>query len=171
MSADFSGFFPVWRQQVVDLARRIGCYLFKHIPEVGELVNFTYCPTRNRKKEIPKSSGKTRTLGIPTIKDRVVQGALKLILEPIFEADFQSGYPVSIIQGSYIFLDGTRIPQKSRQLVFEFQRQNQPHQAPVYAILWAKLSCSIYRKTIYENLECSKTLFHEYNLLNSVLIV
>ena len=56
-----------------------------------ELVNFTYCPTRNRKKEIPKSNGKSRILGIPTIKDRVVQGALKLILEPIFEADFQSG--------------------------------------------------------------------------------
>jgi RNA-directed DNA polymerase len=56
-----------------------------------ELVNFTYCPTRNRKREIPKSNGKFRTLGIPTIKDRVVQGALKLILEPIFEADFQSG--------------------------------------------------------------------------------
>ena len=56
-----------------------------------ELVNFTYCPTRNRKKEIPKSNGKSRILGIPTIKDRVVQGALKLILEPVFEADFQSG--------------------------------------------------------------------------------
>ncbi|MFH1614100.1 MAG: reverse transcriptase domain-containing protein [Planctomycetota bacterium] len=56
-----------------------------------ELVNRTYLPTRNRKKEIPKSNGKSRILGIPTIKDRVVQGALKLILEPIFEADFQSG--------------------------------------------------------------------------------
>lgn len=53
-----------------------------------ELINGTYLPTRNRKVEIPKSNGKTRTLGIATIKDRVVQGALKLILEPIFEADF-----------------------------------------------------------------------------------
>jgi len=56
-----------------------------------ELVSRTYYPVPNRKKEIPKSNGKFRTLGIPTIKDRVVQGALKLLLEPIFEADFQSG--------------------------------------------------------------------------------
>ena len=41
--------------------------------------------------EIPKDCGKVRTLGIPTIRDRVVQGALKLILEPVFEADFQEG--------------------------------------------------------------------------------
>lgn len=44
-----------------------------------------------RKKEIPKDGGKVRVLSIPSIRDRVVQGALKLILEPIFEADFQSG--------------------------------------------------------------------------------
>ena len=56
-----------------------------------ELIAETYLPTRNRIKEIPKGNGKTRTLGIPTIRDRVVQGALKLILEPIFEADFQDG--------------------------------------------------------------------------------
>src|SRR6266436_7096859 len=46
---------------------------------------------RVRKKEIPKDGGKVRILSIPSIRDRVVQGALKLILEPIFEADFQSG--------------------------------------------------------------------------------
>ena len=56
-----------------------------------ELVTETYLPQRNRQKEIPKGRGKTRTIGIPTIRDRVVQGALKLILEPIFEADFQEG--------------------------------------------------------------------------------
>ena len=44
-----------------------------------------------RKKEIPKDEGKVRILSIPAIRDRVVQGALKLILEPIFEADFQPG--------------------------------------------------------------------------------
>src|SRR5262244_2654509 len=52
----------------------------------------TYRPMRVRKKEIPKDGGtKVRVLSISTIRDRVVQGALKLILEPILEADFQSG--------------------------------------------------------------------------------
>ena len=53
-----------------------------------ELLARTYKPSKNRRVEIPKGGGKTRRLGIPTIRDRVVQGALKLILEPIFEADF-----------------------------------------------------------------------------------
>src|ERR1039457_826461 len=57
-----------------------------------ELVHHTYRPMRGRKKEIPKDGGKkVRVLTIPAIRDRVVQGALKLILEPIFEADFQAG--------------------------------------------------------------------------------
>src|SRR5450631_3359872 len=58
----------------------------------NELVANTYRPMRARKKEIPKDGGtKVRVLSIPAIRDRVVQGALKLILEPIFEADFQAG--------------------------------------------------------------------------------
>jgi len=56
-----------------------------------ELINGSYQPSRNRIKEIPKANGKTRKLGIATIKDRVVQGAAKLIMEPIFESDFQDG--------------------------------------------------------------------------------
>ena len=56
-----------------------------------ELVTNTYRPMGVRKKEIPKDGGKVRVLSIPAIRDRVVQGALKLILEPIFEADFQAG--------------------------------------------------------------------------------
>jgi RNA-directed DNA polymerase len=56
-----------------------------------ELVRRTYVPLPARKREIPKDGGKFRTLSIPSIRDRVVQGALKLILEPIFEADFQPG--------------------------------------------------------------------------------
>jgi RNA-directed DNA polymerase len=57
-----------------------------------ELVTRQYRPQRNRRREIPKDGGKkVRVLGIPAIRDRVVQGALALILEPIFEADFQPG--------------------------------------------------------------------------------
>ena len=57
-----------------------------------ELLARTYQPARHRHVEIPKEGGKgVRVLSIPTIRDRVVQGALKLILEPIFEADFQPG--------------------------------------------------------------------------------
>jgi RNA-directed DNA polymerase len=56
-----------------------------------ELVQRMYKPQRARKVEIPKGGGKMRQLSIPSIRDRVVQGALKLILEPIFEADFQPG--------------------------------------------------------------------------------
>ena len=57
-----------------------------------ELITNTYQPMPVRKKEIPKDGGtKVRVLSIPSIRDRVVQGALKLILEPIFEADFQPG--------------------------------------------------------------------------------
>ena len=57
-----------------------------------ELVTRTYQPIRYRAKAISKGAGQgERLLLIPAIRDRVVQGALKLILEPIFEADFQPG--------------------------------------------------------------------------------
>src|SRR6516225_9725327 len=56
-----------------------------------ELIERTYQPRPARKHEIPKDGGKVRVLSIPAIRDRVVQGALKLILEPVFEADFQPG--------------------------------------------------------------------------------
>jgi RNA-directed DNA polymerase len=57
----------------------------------GELIDRTYVPLRARRREIPKDGGKVRVLSIPAIRDRVVQGALKLIMEPVFEADFQPG--------------------------------------------------------------------------------
>ena len=53
---------------------------------------FRAVPVRERKIPKPGGSGKVRSLGIPTVADRVVQAALKLVLEPIFEADFM---PVS----------------------------------------------------------------------------
>ena len=57
-----------------------------------ELASGTYRPMRLRRQAIPKNGGTgVRVLSIPAIRDRVVQGALRLILEPIFEADFQPG--------------------------------------------------------------------------------
>jgi len=55
-----------------------------------ELRGDRYAPGPYRRKEIPKEGGKVRVISIPSIRDRVVQGALRLLLEPIFEADFST---------------------------------------------------------------------------------
>lgn len=47
-----------------------------------------FCPLPVRERMIPKAGGKLRRLGIATVTDRVVQASLKLVLEPIFEAEF-----------------------------------------------------------------------------------
>jgi RNA-directed DNA polymerase len=85
----------------------------------NELVQHTYQPRRVRKKEIPKDGGnKIRVLSIPAIRDRVVQGALKLILEPIFEADFQPGSygyrPKRAAQEAVLRVDKAIMEEKTR---------------------------------------------------------
>jgi RNA-directed DNA polymerase len=54
----------------------------------AELSQGTYQPRPYRRREIPKGGGRVRVISIPAIRDRVVHGAIRLILEPIFEADF-----------------------------------------------------------------------------------
>jgi RNA-directed DNA polymerase len=54
-----------------------------------ELKARRFVPTRVREKAIPKAGGKVRRLGIPTAADRVVQSVVKLVIEPVFEADFK----------------------------------------------------------------------------------
>ncbi|MCZ9339217.1 group II intron reverse transcriptase/maturase, partial [Streptomyces sp. TRM76130] len=78
---------------VVNIEQDIGPYGFledlRRVLRTGE---FRPLPVRERQIPKPGGSGKVRKLGIPTVTDRVVQAALKLVLEPIFEADFK---PVS----------------------------------------------------------------------------
>jgi RNA-directed DNA polymerase len=78
---------------VADVEREMGFPDFldqvRRALKTGE---FRPLPVRERKIPKPGGSGKVRKLGIPTVTDRVVQAALKLVLEPIFEADFE---PVS----------------------------------------------------------------------------
>jgi RNA-directed DNA polymerase len=78
---------------MADIEQRIGVpHFLDQLRTALKTGTFAPLPVRERKIPKPGGSGRVRRLGIPTLTDRVVQAALKLVLEPIFEADFQ---PVS----------------------------------------------------------------------------
>lgn len=81
-SAGVDGQTAAYVERVLGVERFLG-----ELREQLRCGNFRPVPVKERR--IPKRGGKTRRLGIPTLRDRVVQAALKLVLEPIFEADFQ----------------------------------------------------------------------------------
>lgn len=83
------------RQSIDRFAARSDEYLGELAQSLKER---SYRPQAVKRVEIPKGDGKTRPLGIPTVKDRIVQTALKFVLEPIFEAQF--------LDGSYGFRPG-----------------------------------------------------------------
>lgn len=65
------------------------CYETEINRITAELKSKTYEPLPVKRTHIPKGNGKTRPLGIPVLRDRIVQEALRAILDPIYESDFQ----------------------------------------------------------------------------------
>ena len=88
-----------------------------------ELIGRTYKPLPARRQAIPRDGGRVRVLSIPAIRDRVAQGALKLILEPIFEADFQPGSfgyrPKRTAHDAVQRVAEAIVQQKTRVLIYE----------------------------------------------------
>lgn len=79
--------------------KRFGHKAGKYLEELSQdLMAGTYRPQPIKRVEIPKGPGKTRPLGIPVVKDRIVQTALKMVIEPIFEHEF--------VESSYGFRPG-----------------------------------------------------------------
>jgi RNA-directed DNA polymerase len=83
-----AGAAGVDRQSLEQFAQNLKRNLYKIW---NRMSSGSYFPPPVRAVPIPKKNGGQRLLGVPAIRDRVVQGAVKLILEPVFEADFQPG--------------------------------------------------------------------------------
>ena len=81
------GVSGVDRQTIQDIEEQGVEEFLTHIQQ--ELWEGRYRPQPGRRVYIPKPDGRQRPLGIPVVRDRVVQAAIKIVIEPIFEADFQ----------------------------------------------------------------------------------
>ncbi|HEY0522828.1 MAG TPA: group II intron reverse transcriptase/maturase [Stellaceae bacterium] len=96
-----------------------------------DLRNGRYQPSPSRRKLIPKPGkpGKFRALGIPTVRDRVVQGAVKNLLEPIFEATFwHVSYGFRPGRGCHGALEHIRMTMRPRAKADDGRRQRKPYQ-------------------------------------------
>jgi RNA-directed DNA polymerase len=71
---------------------RFAAHAARYLQELHDVLkDGSYRPQPVKRVEIPKGDGRTRPLGIPTVKDRIAQTALKMAIEPIFEAQFRPG--------------------------------------------------------------------------------